>query len=300
MRTVLFDQPVLDVLASPWRWRIVSSLYEPDVEPVDDRAHIQWMTQEKHQHQNSHEEILVSLAGSGVYGLQGKVYPCQPGTVFLFNQTDYHDTGYPQHASGMTHLWIHMMEGSAYALVQKICGGTTPQIVCRVDIYEESVALRLLTQIWRDLRVSRTVRSQLAQPQLIAALYLVVLEIAERTRSEPSANESFSKRVIRRITDHVALNGELSASIDDLALMAGYSKYHFARLFRKHTGQTVHHFLDGCRLSRANDMLEQGYRRKQVAAALGFQHESSFSRWHKIALAAASGAGRKKRAPSTR
>ena len=110
-----------------------------------------------------------------------------------------------------------------------------------------------------------------------------MVEIVESSLSDTS-DESFSHRVIRRITDHIALNGELNVNIDDLALMAGYSKYHFARLFRKHTGQTVHHFLDQCRLTRTVDMLAQGRRQKDVAAVLGFRHESSFCRWYKMHL----------------
>lgn len=293
MQSILFDEPNQDILTSPWQWRIVSSLFQPDVAPSDDRTHRQWMPQ--HQHQNlHHEEILIALQGNGFYGLQNQVYPCQPGSVFLFNLTDFHDNGYSPAATEMTHLWIHLMDGSAYALVQKVSRGTTPQILCRVDFFEESAALRMFLHTWRAMQAPQAAQSKYSRPQLIAELYLVVAEIAERSLMSPSTDDSFSKRVIRRIADHIAANGELNVNIDDLALIAGYSKYHFARLFRKHTGQTVHHFLDGCRLSRTIEMLEQGHRRKEVAAALGFKHESSFSRWHKTRLEAAMGGGRKK------
>lgn len=284
MNSIFFDRAFQNVLASPWRWRIVSSLFPPEVAPSNSRTHQQWMAQKGSQHQNTHDEVLVALQGRGLYGLQGKVYPCQPGSVFLFNQTDYHDTNYPPHATGMTHLWIHLMDGSAYALIQKIEKGAKPQILCRVDLYEESAALRLFVRTLRNMRVPHEDLLPFHRSQLKAALYLVVVEIVERSLGDSSSDESFSKRVIRRITDHVALNGELGVNIDDLALMAGYSKYHFARLFRRYTGQTVHHFLDGCRLSRAIEMLKQGYRQKEVAAALGFKHESSFSRWHRAHL----------------
>ena len=281
MTPIFFHKSVQNVLASPWRWRIVSSAFPPEVAPAKSRVHQRWMAQKGNQHQNTHEEIMIALQGRGFCGLQGKIYPCHPGTVFFFNQTDYHDLNYPPYAGGMTHLWIHLMDGSAYALIQKIATGVKPQILCRVDLYEESTALRLFLRTWRDLRMSNENLRPLIPSQLKAELYLVVLEIMERSLGNPSTDEIFSKRVIRRITDHVAVNGELNVNIDDLALMAGYSKYHFARLFRRYTGQTVHHFLDGCRLSRATEMLKQGYRQKEVAAALGFKHESSFSRWHR-------------------
>jgi len=294
MRSVFFDAPNLNILAAPWHWKIVSSLFPPDVAPSNDRAHQKWMAHGQNQHTNAHDEILIALQGCGHYGTQGKVYPCQPGSVFFFNRTDRHDTGYPPSAKGMIHIWIHLLEGSAYALVEKIDKGAKPQILCRVDLFEENVALSMLTQTWRNMRTPNEPLSKFYRSQLVAALYMVVVELVEHSLADPSTHDSFGKRAIRHVTDHVAANKELNFSIDDLALMAGYSKYHFVRLFKKHTGQTVHHFLNGCRLARATDMLAGGHRRKEVAAVLGFKHESSFSRWHKMCLDAARKSARKK------
>ena len=292
MNSVFLDESIRKVLSSPCQWKVMSTLLPPEIAPADHSVHQQWMGQ--YQHQNSHDEILIALQGNGVYGIQEKCYPCLPGHVFLLGQQEFHDTRYPPFASDMTHLWLHLLDGSAYALIQKISRNAKPQILCRVDLYEDSAALRMLIQAWRNLRSTGDAMTPFHRAQLSSALYLVIVEIVERSQFDPEEDDTFSKRVIRRITDHVALNGELSANIDDLALMAGYSKYHFARLFRKHTGQTVHHFLDGCRLSRAIEMLAKGHRQKEVAAALGFKHESSFSRWHKMHLKITSRSNKKK------
>jgi AraC-like DNA-binding protein len=34
-------------------------------------------------------------------------------------------------------------------------------------------------------------------------------------------------------------------------------------------------------VTRAQEMLAQGSRKKAIAAALGFSHQSAFTRWHK-------------------
>ena len=71
-------------------------------------------------------------------------------------------------------------------------------------------------------------------------------------------------------------------TLDMLARISGYSKFHFLRLFQRCTGQTVHTYIDHCRRQRVEAMLQQGCAKKEIAAALGFSCPAAFSRWLKV------------------
>jgi AraC-like DNA-binding protein len=66
-----------------------------------------------------------------------------------------------------------------------------------------------------------------------------------------------------------------------LAEMSGYSKFHFLRIFRTHTGMYLHDYINFCRLERVARMQKNGCYKKEIASALGFSSLSAFSRWHK-------------------
>ncbi len=67
---------------------------------------------------------------------------------------------------------------------------------------------------------------------------------------------------------------EAIPSLDALAARAGYSKFHFLRLFRAHTGLTPRSYAEGVRARRLQAALAQGARVADAVAESGFGSES--------------------------
>jgi len=83
---------------------------------------------------------------------------------------------------------------------------------------------------------------------------------------------------LRRITElvHTRLEGELG--LDELAQSVGLSTAHFARMFRKSTGETPHRFVLRQRIERAKAMLRAPDARiLDVAVACGFKTQQHFA-----------------------
>jgi AraC family transcriptional regulator len=83
---------------------------------------------------------------------------------------------------------------------------------------------------------------------------------------------------LRRITDlvHARLADDLG--LDELAQSVGLSTAHFARMFRKSTGETPHQFVLRLRLERAKAMLgAPDARILDVAVACGFKTQQHFA-----------------------
>ena len=80
----------------------------------------------------------------------------------------------------------------------------------------------------------------------------------------------------RKLMD--ALYGE-ALDLDRLAREACLSRFHFARAFRSHYGQTPHSYLTRRRIERAKALLiESDQSMTQVGLSVGFETSAAFSR----------------------
>ncbi len=67
---------------------------------------------------------------------------------------------------------------------------------------------------------------------------------------------------------------ETLPSLDQLATRAGYSKFHFLRMFRDHTGLTPHSYAEGIRARRLHAALADGGRVVDAVIEAGYGSES--------------------------
>lgn len=86
--------------------------------------------------------------------------------------------------------------------------------------------------------------------------------------------------VCNYITDHCTEN----ISVDDLANLAGFSKFHFARLFKQFSGMSCYDYLTQKRIAHAETLLIQpNLSITEVAMRSGFGSLSTFNRIFKAA-----------------
>ena len=67
-------------------------------------------------------------------------------------------------------------------------------------------------------------------------------------------------------------------SPERLAFEAGYSMFHFCRIFKEVTGESVMRFVRGKRLKAAYEEMQSGGDMDEVAARCGYETTSGFSR----------------------
>lgn len=93
------------------------------------------------------------------------------------------------------------------------------------------------------------------------------------------ANPLYTRRVDAAV-DHVVQHPDLPLSLEEVAAVAGFSPFHFHRVFAATTGETLHAFVTRVRLERALHLM--AHRRTasltEVALACGFSSSSHFSR----------------------
>jgi AraC family transcriptional regulator len=88
-----------------------------------------------------------------------------------------------------------------------------------------------------------------------------------------------SADVLRRVVEHVEDHLGERISLDQLAALAGKSRFHFARQFRISTGLSPMGYVRQARIERASAILrERNTTIARVAVSLGFADQSHFTR----------------------
>lgn len=96
--------------------------------------------------------------------------------------------------------------------------------------------------------------------------------IAENT------NGGLSGYKLRRVKEFIDANLEDDLSLNDLATIADLSQFHFARAFRKSTGQTTQQFVTTRRIERAKQLLAKAdLPLVEVGLQTGFKNQSHFT-----------------------
>ena len=275
----LFTEEAFEVILNPGEWKLVSSLVPPDHAPVRHAKHEQW--RRNFQHNHFAREILFALEGTCCYSFCGRLYPCTPGTAFLFDANESHDLGYPPFADGLRHLWIYAMATDLVAHLIEVRSGKY-QSVASFVLTGTSASL-LLEETWTCLASNAAGTAPFRRIRIISALSSLLCRIIAESEDPPSlpARGGQQPELVETIKRHIAYAGGKGVSWDVLAHIAGCSKFHFARLFKEHAGQSIHSYINECRLHRMKELERAGASRKEISAELGFAHQSALSRWLK-------------------
>ncbi|MFT4070248.1 helix-turn-helix domain-containing protein [Paraburkholderia sp.] len=124
--------------------------------------------------------------------------------------------------------------------------------------------------------------SRLYVDTLVHALAAHLLQHYSRGNATPHAESTRPERLvprrIRRVTDYIRANLAEDLAIAELATQAGLSSFHFARVFRRETGETPHQFVTRLRLEEAARLLRATDQTVlQIALGVGFENASHFS-----------------------
>ena len=116
-------------------------------------------------------------------------------------------------------------------------------------------------------------------PAVKGAVLSFMVHLLREHAEEGKRGSARENEAVRTVIRHIRTHYAEPLEVDALAALAGLSKFHFLREFKRVTGQTVVTYINNLRIERAVRMLDAGNTTvSAVAAACGFASHAYFSK----------------------
>ncbi|MBE7636585.1 helix-turn-helix domain-containing protein [Sneathiella sp. P13V-1] len=124
---------------------------------------------------------------------------------------------------------------------------------------------------------------------LTAAADLFMIHIlknyARQPADLPDVKGGLPKHICKRLDEYLHTHFGEAMGIEDLSALAGYSSYHFARMFKQSFALPPHKYLNNIRIQKAKEMLAAGRLSiAEVSLACGFSSQAHFTNSFKKAV----------------
>jgi AraC family transcriptional regulator len=180
-------------------------------------------------------------------------------------------------------LALHLSRELVNRVAQEVAGAdlTSLALVGRAS-FRDPLLTQIALALWRELEQPTPAGKLYAQiaAQLIS-VHLVLRFTSSRSllRAAPSVLQGLTDRQITQVLDFVLTHLNEDLSWERLARQIGFSPCHFARLFRKTMGASLHQVVLHQRIECAQRLLrETDMPLAQVASTCGFAHQSHLTR----------------------
>jgi AraC-like DNA-binding protein len=237
-------------------------------------------------------EIIFISRGSSVFRIGDKTIDVGQGQILFVNSNELHSS-YCDNPSGCgyTALVFNMslLNSNSYDLIQNRY--INPLIYRKNKFNElfpddnpnkETISLLVLQAI-KSLKERR----EGCELTLKGSLYLILSILIQNNliveRNEDDTSQKYYKTALtKKILQYISENYSKRIYIDDLAVIANMSRYHFCRFFKKYTGMTPVQYLNFIRVDEASKLLLTGsYSVTEIAMLTGFDNLSYFAKTFK-------------------
>lgn len=262
-----------DILIHPEHWRVVSNFFcDPGVSPVSAPPYAE---KQKVQFHPETREIMISLQGNYVFRFNHKYYECLPGTIFLIDRNIEHEDGYAGNAEGILHLWTYTHQQNTVIHCVSMRRRKLKNLTIAFMHPSAGPDLDTLWDLWEQADSEPKRQWYLQQLKLYLAYSFSMFFL----HPDQNSGNLSRFRLIEVAMERIRLELSRGISIGDLAQIIGYSRFHFAHLFKRLTGRTVLDYINQCRRERLELLSKQNLSPKEIASELGFQGVHSYYQW---------------------
>jgi len=140
--------------------------------------------------------------------------------------------------------------------------------------FDDTAVIGLAERMWQLAGALTALETDAAVATLAA-----LLVHADAARTRPPAHGGLASWQARRTTEFLASHLHEDVSLNQLAVVAGLSTFHFARQFKQSTGLPPHAYLRRLRCERAKELLAgTGLSVGEIAADVGYETPQAFAR----------------------
>jgi AraC-like DNA-binding protein len=224
--------------------------------------------------QHTHDTYVMGFvnAGCNAYRQGGVKIYAGAGDICVINPGVVHDGG------AFDRGFSYRMTYPSIALMKELAEDVTGEAVHSAPSFKAPLMRdEEVTGLFRSAheRMEAGGEAVGADENLIAAYGLMLLRYADLA---PPSFHGREPRRIGRVRAFLEENFSGSVDLKQLAEVAGLSRFHLPRAFRRETGMTPHAYLIDCRVRAARRLLARGETVAEAALACGFSDQSHLTR----------------------
>ncbi len=233
-------------------------------------------------HWHTATELIVPLEGNYTAFINTYKYNLDPGDIFVIPSGTVHSLKASQ--PGWRFIFCFEIDFlSKIPSFSNLSGYLNSPILISQNafpaIYRQCISLIMqMAEYYWSLRPCMELHVNACLLSLFACYGDYMINQGGLASVEPAAREALSLRMniaLRYIDNHYTEN----LSLKDAAEQAGFSKYHFSRLFKEYTGQTFSDYLRNIRIRAAQSMLLiPDMKVSTIAQDCGFSSLSAFNK----------------------
>lgn len=210
-----------------------------------------------------------TLAGEGRLRHGGREMAVRPGHAMLLHFPQANRYFLPRESKGWEFLYLCLQGGELVRLWQEFEMITGPL----VTLPEASATLDRAIDIYEHMKDSDWHTAYEASLDA----YGFGMTLASEICGDPPVKSR--PPWLARVERHLAAHLDRETPVEAMARIAGYSRYHFTRLFEQHTGKSPAVYLTDLRMKKAASLLHQGNLPvREVAYRCGFTDSNYFGK----------------------
>ncbi len=209
-----------------------------------------------------------TLSGRGELRIADKIYSVNPGAAMLLTIPEDHCYYFPDNSDSWEFIFITIHGREAMRLFRQL----RRQAGVIVEFDKDSPPVQKAFSICRKSEKNEIDNQYTAS----ALVYDFLMSLIDYIRpAEPG--ESGPPEFINRVYDYCLKHVDKQVNVNDMAKCAGYSRYHFTRLFKQYMGSSPQYFMNELRIRMAVRLLQtEQLRIKEIAQRCGFEDVSYF------------------------
>lgn len=226
-------------------------------------------------------KLLFLISGTGSYWAEGRHYHLEPGDVVLLGSRCVHKPEFaPDAPYERVIIYISpefLQRSSTEDCDLSECFSGQFGHVYRPQAAAGQQFSKLISALEQELSGQAYGRILLSRGLLLRILVGIGRDLRQGS-GIPADPTHWADPRIAQIQAFIDEHLEEELTIDQIAEAMFLSKFHMMRLFRAHTGQSIHQYLQQKRLMQAREWIRQGISATDAAFRCGFGSYSAFTR----------------------
>lgn len=226
-------------------------------------------------------EFCLVLQGESDFLLDGKLYPANPGTLFMIDHWIPHSSGYGKNRKPLIHLWGYLLDSDCRVDFKYINENGEYSTIAS-DFFMPLEFPRFINRRWDLLSSVEKYDNEELKGYMFLPFLCILDEIMLCFTGKTAVKKKLpTTNLIESLKSFIRSNNGSGCSLEKLEKYSGYNRYYLAHIFKERTGYSIGNYVNYIREEYAADAVAHGVSQKKIAAELGFSSPSSFCVWLK-------------------